>query len=56
LLAQGLCTPEALALAVYLHARAGQILAGRYGDSGGLAGEVADALAVARRELADSQG
>ncbi len=52
LLAQGLRTPEAMALAVYMHARAGQILAERYGDSGGLAGEVADALSVARRELA----
>jgi NAD(P)H-hydrate epimerase len=50
-LARGLAAEEAAVAAAYLHGLAGEILAGRLGDAGLLAGELADALPDARRAL-----
>ena len=52
LLAQGLPALEAAGAAVYLHAKAGQALAERLGDSGLLAGELAAEIPRIRRGLA----
>ena len=49
--ARGLPPAEAAVLAVYLHGRAGDLLRDTYGDRGGLAGEIAENLPRALREL-----
>jgi NAD(P)H-hydrate epimerase len=54
LLAQGVEAQSALRAAVYLHGLAGDRVAARLGGVGLLAGEVADALPAAIREVRDS--
>lgn len=51
LLAQGLPPYDAARLGVFLHGRAGDLLAVQLGDAGLLASQLADELPVARREL-----
>lgn len=51
LLASGLAAFDAAFAAAWLHGRAGEILAERLGDAGLLAGELADALPLARAGL-----
>jgi len=52
LLAQG-CPPfEAACCGVYLHGIAGEVIRGRLGDAGLLAGDLPDEIAAARRRLA----
>jgi NAD(P)H-hydrate epimerase len=50
-IAQGLPPREAAVLAVYLHGRAGDYLRETWGERGGLAGEIADNLPLALKEL-----
>jgi NAD(P)H-hydrate epimerase len=50
-IARGLTPRDAAVLAVYIHGRAGDILNETYGDRGGLAGEIAENLPLALREL-----
>jgi len=52
LLAQGLGPYAAARLGVYLHGLAGEAVRERFGDSGLLASDLPDAIAVARRRLA----
>ncbi|MBY0276746.1 NAD(P)H-hydrate dehydratase [Candidatus Binatia bacterium] len=52
LLAQGLPPYDAARLGVFLHGRAGDLLAVQLGDAGLLASQLADELPVARRTLA----
>lgn len=56
LLAQGLGPWKAACAGVYLHGLAGDLVAAARGDAGLLAGEVADALAAARRQVAKEAG
>jgi NAD(P)H-hydrate epimerase len=51
LLAAGYGSEGAAIVAVWLHGAAGEICARRLGDAGLLAGELADALPIARREV-----
>jgi len=51
LIAQGLSPLDASVLAAYLHGRAGDLLGEEYGRRGGLAGEVAEYLPLAMKEL-----
>jgi len=51
LLAQGLEPREAAAAGVYLHGMAGELLSQRYGDAGGLAGDLVRLLPAARSEI-----
>ncbi len=53
LLGQGIAAEKAAVLGAYLHARAGQKLAEKYGDAGALAHEIADVLPMVRRQLSD---
>jgi NAD(P)H-hydrate epimerase len=50
-LAQGIAPADAAALGVFAHGTAGERLARRYGTAGLLAGELADELPLAVREL-----
>ncbi len=50
-IAQGLAPREAAVLAVYLHGRAGDYLRDTWGGRGGLAGEAAENLPLALKEL-----
>jgi NAD(P)H-hydrate epimerase len=50
-IAQGLAPVDAAVLAVYLHGRAGDMLNDSLGIRGGLAGEIAECLPLARIEL-----
>jgi NAD(P)H-hydrate epimerase len=52
LLAQGLAPFDAARLGVYLHGAAGETVRDRLGDAGLLAGDLPDAVALARRRLA----
>jgi ADP-dependent NAD(P)H-hydrate dehydratase / NAD(P)H-hydrate epimerase len=52
LLAQGLDAFAAARLGVYLHGQAGELVRERLGDAGLLAGDLPDALPLARRRLA----
>ncbi|HET7027673.1 MAG TPA: NAD(P)H-hydrate dehydratase [Candidatus Limnocylindrales bacterium] len=52
LLAQGLTPFAAARLGVYLHGQAGELVRERLGDAGLLAGDLPDALPLARRRLA----
>jgi len=52
LLAQGLAPFDAARLGVYLHGLAGEAVRERFGDSGLLASDLPDAIAVARKRLA----
>ncbi len=52
LLAQGLAPYDAARLGVYLHGLAGETVRERIGDAGLLAGDLPDALPMARRRLA----
>ncbi len=52
LLAQGLTPFAAARLGVYLHGTAGEALRDRFGDSGLLASDLPDGLAIARKRLA----
>jgi hydroxyethylthiazole kinase-like uncharacterized protein yjeF len=52
LLAQGLAPFDAACLGVYLHGSAGEAVSERIGDAGLLAGDLPDALPMARRRLA----
>jgi len=52
LLAQGLSPYDAARLGVYLHGAAGDDLRERFGDSGLLASDLPDGLAIARKRLA----
>jgi NAD(P)H-hydrate epimerase len=52
LLAQGVAPYDAARLGVYLHGLAGEAVRERLGDAGLLAGDLPDALAVARKRLA----
>lgn len=56
LLAQGLGPWEAARAAVYLHGLAGDLVAATHGPSGLLAGEVADHLPAARRQVLREAG
>ena len=56
LLAQDLDPFDAACLGVYLHARAGQRISERLGDSGLIATDLPLEIALARRELADARG
>lgn len=51
LLAQGLSPSEAASTAVYLHGRAGEIAAERLGEAAMIAGDVADSVGAAIREV-----
>jgi len=51
LLAQGLEPGEAAAAGVYLHGLAGELMSQRYGDAGGLAGDLLRLLPAARSEI-----
>jgi hydroxyethylthiazole kinase-like uncharacterized protein yjeF len=53
-LARGLATVAAAAAAVWVHGRAGALLAGEIGESGALATEIADALPRALREIVET--
>ena len=55
-LARGIPAEHAAVAAAYLHGLAGEILAETLGDSGLLAGELADSLPAARRSLASRRG
>ena len=52
LLAQGVEPFAAARLGVYLHGQAGELVRERFGDAGPLAGDLPDALPLARRRLA----
>lgn len=54
LAAQGLNARDAAVAAVYLHGRAGQLLAAELGDAGGVAGDLLPLLPRAQRELRES--
>jgi NAD(P)H-hydrate epimerase len=51
LIARGLSALDASVLAAYLHGRAGDLLAEKTGSRGGLAGEIAEYLPLAIKEL-----
>lgn len=51
LIGQGASPFDAACLGVYLHGRAGERLAGRFGDAGALATELADEIPATRQEL-----
>jgi NAD(P)H-hydrate epimerase len=53
-LARGLAPLAAAAAAVWVHGRAGALLAGEIGESGALATEIADALPRALREIVET--
>lgn len=55
LLAQGLAPFDAATAGVYVHGRAGQIVAAELGDAGPLAGDVAEALPLALREIKEQE-
>jgi NAD(P)H-hydrate epimerase len=54
LIAQGLKPLDAASTAVYLHGMAGDLLREKYGESGGLAGDLPILLAVARKALLEA--
>ena len=56
LLAQGLVASEAATLGAYLHGAAADRLAGRRGESGLLAGEIADELPACMQNLREKRG
>jgi NAD(P)H-hydrate epimerase len=53
LLAQGCPLYEAGVVGAYLHGRAGDLIRGRRGDSGTVAGDLLDAITAARRSLSE---
>jgi NAD(P)H-hydrate epimerase len=55
-IARGMPVCEAAVLAVYLHGRAGDMMAEAYGARGGLAGDIAENLPRAMKELAMDRG
>ncbi|PZS04992.1 MAG: bifunctional ADP-dependent NAD(P)H-hydrate dehydratase/NAD(P)H-hydrate epimerase, partial [Chloroflexi bacterium] len=56
LLAQGCDTWDAAVAGVYLHGRAGDLVAARLGDAGTLAGDLTEAIPVARKEIRNELG